>query len=90
MNIVSRLRAELKPQGTAPVVQLQLANCGMFHYDFVTKCIDEIEQMNIRIALGNFPTELEKLAIHLLMDSAYIDLEHERKQREFIKQQKSA
>ena len=83
MSIVSRLRAALQPQGTAPIVRLHLNGCGMFNHDFVTKCIDEIERMDIRIGLGNPPTELEKLAIHLLLDSADIDLEHERKQREF-------
>lgn len=86
MSIVSRLRAALQPQGTAPIVQLDLNGCGLFNLDFITKCIDEIERMDIRIALGDKPTELEKLAIQLLLDSAYIDLEHERKQREFFNQ----
>lgn len=86
MSIVSRLRARLIPSGTAPIVRLQLNGCGIFNHEFITKCIDEMERMDIRIALGNPPTELEKLAIHLLLDSADIDLEHERKQRKVLNQ----
>lgn len=86
MNIIERLRANLKPTGTAPVVQLQTANYGMFNSDFVSKCIDEIERMNIRIACGDKPTALEQLAIQLLLDSAYIDLLHEKEISDFFKE----
>lgn len=78
MNIIERLRANLKPIGTAPVVRLQLANYGMFDSDFISKCIDDIERLGIRCALGDKITPLEQLAIQILMDSAYIDLEHEK------------
>lgn len=90
MSIISRLRATLKPQGTAPAVQLHINGLGMFHADFIAQCIDEIERLNIRMACGDRPTALEKLALNLLLDSADIDLEHERNQREFLDQQKSA
>jgi hypothetical protein len=90
MSIISRLRATLKPQGTAPAVQLRLSGYGLFNADFITQCIDEAERLNIRVACGDRPTALEKLALNLLLDSADIDLEHERKQREFLDQQKSA
>jgi hypothetical protein len=47
------------------------------HVDFVQKCIDELEKMPNRVALGDMPTNLEKLAYQLLLDSAYIDPKHE-------------
>ena len=79
MNIIERLRNNLQPKGTAPIVLLRpLHSCGIeMHADFVTKCIDELEQMHIRVAVGDMPTNLEKLAYQLLLDSAYIDLKHE-------------
>ena len=72
-SITDRMRTHLQPGGTAPVVGLRL-NDRFFHVDFVHKCIDELEKMPVRNALGQPPTELEKLAFMLLCDSAYIDL----------------
>ena len=76
-NITERMRNQLQPKGTAPIVQLQLAGLGLFNSDFINKCIDELERMPIRAALGESPTNLEKLAYQLLKDSAYIDIKSE-------------
>lgn len=76
-DIIQRMRDNLQPRGTAPVVQLHLAGYGMFHKEFVDKCIDELERMHIRVALGDMPSNLEKLAYELLKDSAYIDIKAE-------------
>ena len=46
-------------------------------HEFITKCIDELERMPIRSHLGYEPTNLEKLAYQLLLDSAYIDTKKE-------------
>jgi hypothetical protein len=78
-DIIQRLRANLQPKGTAPIVLLHpIHSVGIeMHVDFVQKCIDELEQMPNRVALGDHPTNLEKLAYQLLLDSAYIDPKHE-------------
>ena len=89
MSIVERLRNALQPKGTAPIVLLRpLHSCGIeMHADFVSKCIDELEQMPVRAAMGDGPTNLEKLAYQLLLDSAYIDPKHEREREEFLKKE---
>lgn len=72
-SITDTMRARLRPKGTAPIVILRPAGIGIeMHADFVAKCIDELEKMPIRAALGEPPTNLEKLAYELLKDSAYI------------------
>jgi len=74
-DIIRRLRNNLQPKGTAPVVLLcPIHSAGIeMHADFVKKCIDELEMMSVKTALGYEPTNLEKLAYQLLLDSAYID-----------------
>jgi hypothetical protein len=77
VTLIERLRNNLQPRGTAPLVKLQLKGAAMFNKEFVDKCLDELERMPMRAAVGNGPTDLEKLAYQVLLDSAYIDLEHE-------------
>lgn len=86
-DIIRRMRETLQPKGTAPIVLLcPIHSVGIeMHVDFVQKCIDELEQIPIRVALGDMPTNLEKLAFQLLLDSAYIDLEHEREREQRLK-----
>lgn len=88
MTIVERMRKELQPLGTAPVVQLFLADDGMTNSDFVARCIDELDNMHIRALLGERPTNLEKLAYKLLLDSAHINLEQESERENFLTQTK--
>jgi hypothetical protein len=71
MTVTDRMRHYLQPRGTAPVVGLHLNN-RFFHVDFINKCIDELEKMPMKVALGDQPSNLEKLAYALLCDSAYI------------------
>ena len=77
LNIIERMRANIVPTGTLPVVGLHIRD-RFYHKEFIDKCIDELERMPIRVACGDLPTNLEKLAFELLMDSAYIDPKHER------------
>jgi hypothetical protein len=87
LNIIERMRNELRPKGTAPIVILRPLGIGIeMHADFVTKCIDELERMEIRVAMGDMPTNLEKLAYQLLLDSAYIDPKAEREREERLAQ----
>lgn len=73
-DIIQTLRERLQPKGAAPFVLLRpMHSVGIeMHAHFVQKCIDELEQMPNRVALGDTPSNLEKLAYQLLMDSAYI------------------
>jgi hypothetical protein len=78
-DIIQRLRANLQPKGTAPFVLLRpIHSSGMeMHVDFVQKCIDELERIRLLAMVGEEPSNLEKLAYQLLLDSAYIDPKHE-------------
>jgi hypothetical protein len=86
-DIIKRLRNNLQPKGTAPIVLLRPMNSvGIeMHVDFVSKCIDELEQIPVRAAMGDMPSNLEKLAYQLLLDSAYIDPKHEREREQWLK-----
>jgi hypothetical protein len=86
MDIIKRLRGNLQPRGTAPVVQLRIAGHGMFNSDFVSKCIDDLEKIPLRAHLGDHPSNLEKLAYQLLLDSAYIDLKQESEREKWLKE----
>ena len=72
MTVTERMRFHLQPRGTAPVVGLHLNN-RFFHVDFINKCVDELEKIPMKVALGDQPSNLEKLAYMLLCDSAYIE-----------------
>ena len=87
-DIIRRMRANLQPKGTAPIVLLRpLHSSGIeMHVDFVQKCIDELERIPSRVALGDMPTNLEKLAYQLLLDSAYIDPKHEAEREQWLKE----
>lgn len=87
MTLIKRLRNELQPKGTAPIVILRTLGVGIeMHADFVSKCIDELEQIELLSILGEQPSNLEKLAFQLLLDSAYIDLKAEREREERLAQ----
>ena len=50
-------------------------NNKYFDRDFIENCIKDIEKLNISVEIGlHEPTHLERLAIIVLCDSAYIDL----------------
>jgi hypothetical protein len=86
MDIIKRLRDNLQPRGTAPVVKLRIAGHGMFNSDFVSKCIDDLENITLRAHVGDPPSNLEKLAYQLLLDSAYIDLKHENEREKWLRE----
>jgi hypothetical protein len=87
MTLIERLRNNLQPRGTAPVVNLRLNGVAMFNKEFVDRCLDELERMPMRAAVGDGPTHLEQLAYQLLLDSAYIDLKQEAEREEFLKKE---
>lgn len=71
MKSVEELRYALKPKGTANVCRL--APYGMYDSDFISSCIDDIEKLHLKVMLGEPVSNLEKLAISILMDSAGIE-----------------
>ena len=74
MTVIEKMRNNLRPQGTAPIVMLHTNGSGLWlNHEFVTTCIDELERMPMKAALGQEPSNLEKLAYMLLCDSAYIE-----------------
>lgn len=87
-EIIQRLRANLQPKGTAPIVLLRpLHSSGIeMHVDFVQKCIDELERIPVRAWMGDKISNLEKLAYQLLLDSAYIDPKHEAEREQWLKE----
>ena len=67
------MRAALKPKGTAPMVLLRINESAFYHVDFINKCIDQAEQRCMMQAMGlDTVSDLEKLAMHVLLDSAHI------------------
>ena len=68
--LIERLRTQLVPQGTRPVVRISVT-APYFDHDFITGCIDEMELklMTARIDLDS-PSKLEILAMEILKDSA--------------------
>lgn len=74
MSITELMRERLHPLGTANISRLQMDNAYV-NYDFVLACIEELDRMPLYAALGEKPSNLEKLAYMLLCDSAYIQLD---------------
>jgi hypothetical protein len=74
MSVTQKMRCALVPGGTLPVVKLHLNNHGYVNHDLILRCLDEIDKLPMKQALGEPLSELERLAIMLLMDSAYIEL----------------
>ena len=74
MNVIETLRDSLQPRGTKPVVRLHLSGAAYFDKEFVDKCIDELEAQIQLGAIGEGKlSQLEKLAVHVLKDSAGIE-----------------
>jgi hypothetical protein len=74
-DILRALRRNLQPQGTAPIVFLRHRHSWGIELpaDFVNKCIDEMERIVCLQPINGPPSNLEKLAFYLLLDSAHID-----------------
>lgn len=72
--ITEQMRQVLLNQGNGKIATLHVID-KLFNAEFVERCIEELERMPLRTAVGDEPTNLEKLAYCLLCDSAYIDRE---------------
>ena len=70
-TLVEKLREELQPKGTAPVVKLFL-----FYYaekDFVEDCLKELDKI---ISIGEDLSPLQKVAVKVLITSSQRPLEY--------------
>jgi hypothetical protein len=71
-NVICTMREVLRRKGTSPLVRLDLNN-HFFNETFVQQCVDELESKSRLSAAGlHTLTPLERLALHLLSDSAGI------------------
>lgn len=64
-SIIENMKNRLVPEGTLPVVRLSLDNASYFDVDFVRSCIDELKSITLIKPIS----PLQKLALHVLMDS---------------------
>lgn len=75
IDVLQQMRDVLQPKGTLPCVRLFLKSSAFFEQAFVTDCINELEHAaTIAGALGEPLSPLQKLALHVLKDSAFIDV----------------
>ena len=71
-ELIKKLREQLVPGGTAPIVKLHLEGYGYFSHADVVKAIDRLEYaMTIGHALGEKLNPLESMGAQLLLDSIY-------------------
>ena len=77
-SATQRMREVLAPRGSLKSVRLHLNNYGYVDPDFVRRCLDEVDMLSMKQMLGENPSNLEKLAVMLLIDSAYIELSKEK------------
>lgn len=72
-DVINELKSALVPQGTLPVVRLFLNSSSYFNKPYIDECIQDLEKAIFNISLGEPLTALQKLAINVLLDSAYIE-----------------
>ena len=77
IDVLTKMKQELVPQGSAPLVRLFLNPATYFDATFVAACISELAKLEMSAVLGCPPSPLQRLAAHVLIDSAYITLEKE-------------
>jgi hypothetical protein len=77
MKTIKLMRERLQPKGRLPLVRLELRGAAMFDHDFVNGCITRLQTRLAlaRAGLDEPLNELERLALHVLLDSAYLSPE---------------
>lgn len=78
-EVMALMRRALVPKGSAPVVAVGFFtstanNTEYFNEAFVQQCLDDLSKLFIMQSAGMHEmTALEKLAVYLLMASAYLE-----------------
>jgi len=70
---LEQMRQFLVPKGTLDLVRLHLQSATYVDKEFIAECLGEIQRLPVNITLGEPVTALQKLAIMVLKDSAYIE-----------------
>jgi hypothetical protein len=74
MDIIKTLRERLVPLGTKPLVRLHLKSATFVNTELIDDAINELERLPLELMLeGGEPTALQKIAIMVLKDSAYLE-----------------
>lgn len=68
---IQLLRSGLAPKGTSNISVLRFAGVAAFDYDFLMKAVNELETCMV---MGTPLSPLQQITVHLLFDSACIDL----------------
>jgi len=71
-NDMERLRAYLRPRGSAPLIGLHINGVCYVNEKLVYDALDELEKLPMIVAIGGEVSPLQKIAIMLLKDSADI------------------
>jgi hypothetical protein len=69
-EIMAIMRSAFSPKGTEPVSAIRVT--VFLEWDFIQKCLDEIEKMEFNALLGHPPSNLEALAVYMLANAAGI------------------
>lgn len=73
IDLFGVMKQELVPQGTKPLVRLFLKESAYFDVEFVMSAVNLLQSRVRMISAGVYTlNELEILASHVLIDSAYI------------------
>lgn len=76
VELIDKLRRNLKPKGTAPIVCLHMNSPSMYSEDFIQQCLSELEKKILLFQVGledNSFSPLDQLSLQVLMDSACIE-----------------
>lgn len=74
-NLFDRMRADLRPQGTAPLVRLFIRDSSYYDVGFVERAVERARSRASTVAAGlDEFNELEQLGMRVLLDSAYLEL----------------
>jgi len=72
LPVLEVMRRNLVPRGTAPLVGLRLQSATYVDKELVTAAINELEKLPLMVMLGEEVSPLQKIAIMVLRDSAYL------------------
>lgn len=72
-KLTNRIRNWFYSQGNGTVARIQCNINPYYNLDFIEKCIKDIDSIIIRYSMGDEISNLEKLAIDVLVQSAYIE-----------------
>lgn len=74
LSLGDKLRNNLAPTGTLPVVLLRPSHSVGIEvsHEFVLEAIAEVEKLQLHVHIGDKVSALEKIALMLLLESAHI------------------